>query len=123
MSRRRPVLGAFLALATAAAVSLLPAGTATAAPAFRALVFSETAGYRHGSIAAGVTMFNQLAAANNFEVVFSEDSTVLNTANLNTFDVLVMFQTSGMVFDNIEEARSALKATGQASAFAGVESR
>ena len=30
---------------------------------------------------------------------------------------------SGMVFDNIEEARSALKATGQASAFAGVESR
>ncbi|MEU8075238.1 ThuA domain-containing protein [Catellatospora citrea] len=100
MSRRRPVLGAFLALATAIAVSVLPTGTASAAPAFRALVFSETAGYRHGSIAAGVTMFNQLAAANNFEVVFSEDSSVLNTSNLNTFDVLVMFQTSGMIFDN-----------------------
>jgi glucose/arabinose dehydrogenase/PKD repeat protein/type 1 glutamine amidotransferase len=99
MSRRRPVLSAFVALVTVLAVGLLP-NSVSAAPAFRALVFSETAGYRHDSIAAGVAMFGQLATQNNFEVVFSENSTVLNTANLNTFDVLVMFQTSGMVFDN-----------------------
>jgi cytochrome c len=42
----------------------IPPRAVSAAPAFRALVFSEAAGYRHGSIAAGVTMFNQLATAN-----------------------------------------------------------
>ncbi|GAA1884391.1 ThuA domain-containing protein [Asanoa iriomotensis] len=99
MRRRRPVLSLLTIAATLLGLGIVQA-PAQAAPAFRALVFSETAGYRHDSIAAGVTMFNQLAAANNFEVVFSEDSTVLNTANLDTYDVLVMFQTSGMVFDN-----------------------
>ncbi|HEV7710542.1 MAG TPA: ThuA domain-containing protein, partial [Asanoa sp.] len=99
MRRRRPLLTMLTIAVTLLGLGIVQA-PAQAAPAFRALVFSETAGYRHDSIAAGVTMFNQLATANNFEVVFSEDSTVFNTANLNTYDVLVMFQTSGMVFDN-----------------------
>ena len=42
---------------------------ASAAPAFRALLFTKTAGYRHDSIPAGISMFQQQAAANNFEVV------------------------------------------------------
>ena len=60
-------------------LSLGLARTGSAAPAFRALVFSKTAGYRHDSIAAGITMFQQQAAANNFELVHSEDSSVFTT--------------------------------------------
>ncbi|WP_220182726.1 ThuA domain-containing protein [Sphaerisporangium album] len=76
------------------------AAGAQAAPAFRALLFSKTAGYRHDSIPAGVSMIQSLAAANNFEVVASEDSGVFTDANLATFNVVIMFQTSGMVWDN-----------------------
>lgn len=87
-------------LTVALAIATLPATAGEAAPAFRALIFSETAGYRHASIPAGLTMFSQLAAQNNFEIVTSEDSSAFTASNLATFDVLVMFQTSGMVFDN-----------------------
>ncbi|RKR92094.1 glucose/arabinose dehydrogenase [Micromonospora pisi] len=93
----------FSALSTSIAVLLtflvLPAQPASAAP-FRALLFSETAGYRHDSIPAGIAMFNQLATENGFTVVASEDSAVFTPANLATFDVVIMFQTSGMVWDN-----------------------
>src|SRR6188768_2575071 len=71
---------------------------AAAAPAFRALVFTKTVGYRHDSIPAGISMFQQQAAANNFEVVQTEDPAVFTAANLATYDVLIMFQTSGLVF-------------------------
>ncbi|MET7400038.1 ThuA domain-containing protein [Dactylosporangium sp. NPDC005572] len=79
-------------------LSLALVRPAAAAPAFRALLFTKTAGYRHDSIPAGIAMFQQQAAANNFEVVQSEDSNVFTPANLATFDVLIMFQTSGMVW-------------------------
>ncbi|MET7424591.1 ThuA domain-containing protein [Dactylosporangium sp. NPDC005555] len=81
---------------------------AAAAPAFRALVFTKTVGYRHDSIPAGIQMIQQQAAANNFEAVFSEDSAVFTPANLATFDVLVMLQTSGMVFTTAAQ-RSAVE--------------
>ncbi|GAB2791295.1 ThuA domain-containing protein [Amycolatopsis magusensis] len=66
------------------------------------LVFSETAAgaYRHDSIPAGITMIEQLAAQNEWELTKSENSTVFNDATLATFDVIVMLQTSGMVWDN-----------------------
>ena len=73
---------------------------AKAAPEFRALLFTKTAGYRHDSIPNGVAMFQQLAAANNFEVVHTEDSAVFNDADLAGYDVVIMFQTSGMVWEN-----------------------
>ncbi len=100
MGRRKAVLSGFIALVIALAQPIASAPV-KAAPAFRALIFSETAGFRHDSIAAGLTMFSQLATANNFEIVTSENSaTSFTAANLATFDVLVMFQASGMVFDN-----------------------
>ena len=99
MDRRRAVLSGLMSLVLAM-TPLLQTAPAEAAPAFRALIFSKTAGFRHDSIPAGLTMFSQLAAANNFEIVTSEDSRVFTPANLATFDVLVMFQTSGMVLDN-----------------------
>ncbi|MEH0631207.1 ThuA domain-containing protein [Streptomyces stelliscabiei] len=89
-------------------LSLVIAQPASAAPAFRALVFTKTAGYRHDSIPAGLAMFREQAAANNFELVHSEDSSVFTAANLATFDVLIMFQTSGMVWTT-ESQRQAVE--------------
>ncbi|WP_231648600.1 ThuA domain-containing protein [Saccharothrix sp. NRRL B-16348] len=68
---------------------------------FHVLVFSKTASgaYRHDSIPAGIVMFEELAADRQWELTKSEDSTVFNDAALATFDVVVMLQTSGMVWD------------------------
>ncbi|MFC8300801.1 ThuA domain-containing protein [Micromonospora orduensis] len=79
---------------------------ASAAPAFRALLFTKTAGYRHDSIPAGISMFQQQAAANNFELVQTEDSSVFTPANLATFDVIIMFQTSGMVWTSAAQRQA-----------------
>ncbi|WP_410821087.1 ThuA domain-containing protein [Micromonospora sp. 050-3] len=79
---------------------------ASAAPAFRALVFSKTTGYRHDSIPAGISMLQQQAAANNFEVVATEDSSVFTASNLATFDVIVMLQTSGMVWTSTAQRQA-----------------
>ncbi|CAM3576693.1 ThuA domain-containing protein [Kibdelosporangium persicum] len=79
----------------------LASPVATAHPeGLHVLLFSKTTGYRHDSIPAGITMFDQLAAQNQWEVTKSENSTVFNDATLATFDVVVMLQTSGMVWDN-----------------------
>jgi cytochrome c len=65
------------------------------------LLFTKTAAgaYRHDSIPAGIAMFDQLATERQWEMTKSEDATVFNPATLATFDVVVMFQTSGMVWD------------------------
>ena len=72
------------------------------APAeFRALLFTKTAAgaYRHDSIPAGVAMVEKLAADHHFEVVHSEDATQFTDANLAGFDVVIMLQNGGMVWD------------------------
>lgn len=51
-------------------------------------------------------MFQQQAASDNFELVHSEDSSVFTAANLATFDVLIMFQTSGMVWTSASQRQA-----------------
>ncbi len=90
------------------ALSLAPeAGEAQTEPPgseFKALVFTKTAGFRHDSIPSGVAMFRQMATENNFEMVHTEDSTIFNDQDLAQFDVLVMFQTSGDVWNAEQKA-------------------
>ncbi|MGW6057754.1 ThuA domain-containing protein [Streptomyces sp. NPDC055189] len=109
----RGVRRAALALLTALllAVGFLPATSSAAdkAPAFRALLFTKAVGYVHDSIPAGVQMVKEQAAANNFEVVETADATVFDDAKLKDFDVIIMLQNSGMVWDT-EAQRDAMKA-------------
>ncbi|GAA3130033.1 ThuA domain-containing protein [Streptomyces rectiviolaceus] len=93
------------------AVGFLPATSSAAdkAPAFRALLFTKAVGYVHDSIPAGVQMVKEQAAANNFEVVETADATVFDDAKLKDFDVIIMLQNSGMVWDT-EAQRDAMKA-------------
>ncbi|MEV4583121.1 ThuA domain-containing protein [Nonomuraea jabiensis] len=92
---------------------LLPSGTAVAATAqhdlFRALLFTKAVGYVHGSIPAGIQMIKDLGAANHFEVVQTDDSSAFNDANLATFDVLIMLQNSGMVWENDTQRQAVQK--------------
>ncbi|MFJ7493599.1 ThuA domain-containing protein [Streptomyces sp. NPDC097727] len=83
------------------ALTALPATAATTgkAPAFRALLFTRAVGYVHASIPAGIQMFKEEAAADNFELVETADPAVFDDALLKDFDVIVMLQNSGMVWD------------------------
>ncbi|WP_327089710.1 ThuA domain-containing protein [Nonomuraea sp. NBC_01738] len=75
---------------------------------FKALLFTKAAGYVHGSIPAGIQMVRELAAANHFAVEQTDDPSVFNDTKLAEFDVLVMMNTSGMVWTS-DEQRAALQ--------------
>ena len=62
------------AAATLTATVLGPAPAQAADPAYKVLVFSKTAGFRHDSIPQGITAIQQLGAANNFTVTATEDA-------------------------------------------------
>ncbi|MEU0628339.1 ThuA domain-containing protein [Streptomyces sp. NPDC005989] len=103
----------FIALVGALLLALtaLPASAATTgkAPAFRALLFTRAVGYVHTSIPAGIQMFKEEAAAGGFELVETADPAVFDTAKLKDFDVVVMLQNSGMVWDT-DAQREAMQA-------------
>ncbi|TDE55708.1 carbohydrate-binding protein [Nonomuraea mesophila] len=100
--RRSRLLSALVAALAGLSMSLSPQVAQAAAPQFRVLLFTETASgaYRHDSIPAGVAMFQQLASENDFQLDHSEDSAVFTSAAMDTYDAVIMFQTSGMVWDN-----------------------
>jgi len=77
-----------------------------AATDFRVLVFSETAGFRHGSITPANNLIADLAEENGFEAVFTEDSSVFAPANadeLALFDAVVFNSTTGDVLTAEEQ--------------------
>ncbi|SFB27002.1 Protein of unknown function [Amycolatopsis marina] len=98
-------------LSTLVALGLVPAAVQAHPgheqdPEFNALLFTKTAGYRHDSIPAGVALFEQLAVDHHFTLDHTEDSAVFTDANLANYDVVIMFQTSGMVWENDEQRQA-----------------
>ena len=85
------------------AVAPPPPAQAQTEPRFRALLFTKTAAFRHDSIPAGITAVQQLAAANNFVVDHTEDSTQFNDANLANYDVVIWLSTTGDVLNETEQ--------------------
>ena len=100
MLRRAIVLTAGTALFSAALVAT-PAQAAD--PAYRVLVFSKTAGFRHDSIPQGITAIQQLGAANNFTVTATEDANQFTTANLAQFQAVVFLNTTGDVLNGTQQ--------------------
>ncbi|MCM3299469.1 lectin [Streptomyces sp. R02] len=92
----------------AATPGTAPAGPRAAAPAadpaYRILVFSRTAGFRHSSIDEGVTALRDLGAANNFTVDATEDPAAFTTANLARYRAVVFLSTTGDVLGSAQEA-------------------
>jgi len=75
-----------------------------AAEPFDALVFSKTAGFRHGSIPAGIETITQLGAANDFTVTATEDASVFSDEGLADYEVVVFLSTTGDVLNADQQA-------------------
>ncbi|MFW6695117.1 ThuA domain-containing protein [Streptomyces sp. MAR4 CNX-425] len=88
------------------ALTALPSSAAEKAPAFKALLFTKAVGYVHGSIPAGIQMVQEEAEENGFAVDQTDDSTVFNDAALAEYDVIIMLQNSGMVWDTDEQRQA-----------------
>lgn len=59
------------------------------------LVFSKTSEYRHEVIPFGLEAMKKLALDNGWTIEATEDSTAFTAENLNCFDVVIFFLTSG----------------------------
>ncbi|MDX3850121.1 ThuA domain-containing protein [Streptomyces sp. AK02-01A] len=105
--RRIPKAAASAVVVTLALAGafLAPAESARAAdPAYKVLVFSKTAGFRHDSIPVGTQTIRDLGAANNFTVTATEDSTAFTTANLAQFKAVVFLSTTGDVLNATQQS-------------------
>ncbi|CAL9332784.1 lectin [Streptomyces sp. enrichment culture] len=82
-----------------------PTAAAPAAdPAYRILVFSRTAGFRHSSIDDGIAALRSLGTAHNFTVDASEDPQVFTTGNLAQYKAVVFLSTTGDVLGSAQQS-------------------
>ena len=95
------VAGLLLAGSLTAAAST--AASADSGPAFRVLVFSKTAAFRHASIPAAIAAVEKLGSEHNFAVDATEDDTVFNDANLSRYQAVVFLLTTGDVLNTTEQ--------------------
>jgi type 1 glutamine amidotransferase len=72
--------------------------------AFKVMVFSKTAVFRHGSIPNGLAAIRQLGTNNNFEVVATENAADFTDANLAQFAAVMFLSTTGDVLDAAQQS-------------------
>lgn len=89
---------------TPAVAQAAPDAAPQAAGEFRALVFSKTAGFRHGSIPAGIAAIQKLGEENGFDVDATEDATSFTDENLAQYDVVIWLSTTGDVLNAEQQA-------------------
>ena len=82
---------------------LLSAG-AIAQPQFKALLFTETAGWHHQSISAGVAALKEVAQRHQFQLDWQGNSGVFNTDALQDYDVIIFLSTTEDVLNEAEQA-------------------
>ncbi|MFD8069883.1 ThuA domain-containing protein [Streptomyces parvulus] len=114
------VAGATLALAPQAAAQPAPGQSApdrpapvttsvtappraAADPAYKILVFSKTAGFRHSSIDDGLAALRDLGTAHNFTVDATEDAGAFTSGNLGQYRAVVFLSTTGDVLDGTQQ--------------------
>ncbi len=67
------------------------------------LVFSKTAGFRHGSIPVGIATMRELGREHGFRVQATEDSAWFEPEKLARFDAVVFLNTTGDVLDDEQQ--------------------
>ncbi len=70
----------------------------------RVLVFSKTAGFRHGSIETGINALKKLGKENDFKVVATEDSTYFVEDSLKQFSAVIFLNTTGNILNYEQQA-------------------
>ena len=93
---------AAVAFTAAAATTVIPALPAQAA-AFKVLVFSKTAAFRHDAISVGIQAIRDLGSSNDFTVDATEDSSVFTTSNLAQYKAVVFLSTTGDVLNDTQQ--------------------
>ncbi|WP_336922145.1 ThuA domain-containing protein [Aquipuribacter sp. SD81] len=88
---------------------------------FDVLVFSKTAGFRHGSIEEGIAAIELLGEENDFSVTATEDAAVFSEAGLAPFETVVFLSTTGDVLNASQEAAFEAYIEG-GGGFAGIHS-
>ena len=96
------VLLALAAGATLAFTAIAQEATTAAEP--RVLVFSKTAGFRHGSIPYGVKAMTELGREGGFIVDATEDSEAFTAKNLAKYKAVVFLNTTGDVLNDAQQA-------------------
>jgi PKD repeat protein len=71
---------------------------------FSVLVFSKTAGFRHGSIPNGIALVKRLGEENNFHVDTTENSALFTDEFLARYDAVIWMSTTGDVLNNDQQA-------------------
>ncbi|WAZ26237.1 ThuA domain-containing protein [Streptomyces cinnabarinus] len=79
------------------------AAVAAADPAYKVLVFSRTAGFRHSSIDDGIAALRALGTDNNFTVDATEDPQAFTTGNLGQYKTVVFLSTTGDVLGDAQQ--------------------
>lgn len=74
------------------------------APHPRILVFSKTAGFRHASIAAGLTAIRQLGTQNGFRVDATEDASFFHEDSLKHYGAVIFLNATGDVLNASQQA-------------------
>jgi type 1 glutamine amidotransferase len=98
------VLGLGATAACTAALGLSSAAAPASGPAWRILVFTKTAEFRHDSIPAAIAAVQSLGAANGFAVDQTEDGGAFTDPNLARYRVVMFLLTTGDVLDDAEQA-------------------
>jgi type 1 glutamine amidotransferase len=88
-------------------------------PDFTVLVFSKTAGFRHGSIPDGIKAVEKLGSENDFAVDATEDAEKFNDENLKKYAVVVFLSTTRDVLDDTQE-KAFKKYINEGGGFAGI---
>jgi uncharacterized protein len=70
----------------------------------RILVFSKTAGYRHGSIEAGKAALLKMGAENNWRVDTTEDAAYFTDHQLKKYAAVVFLNTTGNVLNEAQQS-------------------
>lgn len=67
------------------------------------LIFTKTAGYRHGSIEHGTEVVTKLAEKNGFFVRHTEDASLFTKDRLRNYKIVVFLNTTGDIFTSDQE--------------------
>ena len=86
------------------AIALISMVSISVSAQTKVLVFSKTAGFRHGSIPVGKLAIMKLGQENGFAVDTTENATAFNDANLKQYNAVVFLSATGDVLDHVQQA-------------------
>jgi type 1 glutamine amidotransferase len=90
---------------------------------FKMLVYSATKGFRHdGAITAGKPLLQQIGQEQGFEVVLTETNELITPEGLAQFEIVFFLNSTGDIFNDVEQQTYEDWMTKHDGAFAGVHS-